>query len=124
LRLKPKATSEKLVLDLRNETHRARSHLLHRLDILGIDWGEEIDPGGTRGTFKEAWQIEWRPELEVAVIDASGLGTTVDDAAGEKVRLAAAADSTRLADLTRFVDMCLVADLPVALATVMEAVAV
>jgi hypothetical protein len=124
LRMRVSASSEQLVLDLRNDTHRARSHVLHRLTILGIEWGEEIDPGGTRGTFKEAWQIEWRPELDVAVIDASGLGVTVDDAAAEKVRLACASETTRLADLTRLVELCLLADLPTALTTVMDAVAV
>src|SRR5215216_1643724 len=40
LRLKPSAEERHLDLDLREENGRARSELLHRLRLLGIDWGE------------------------------------------------------------------------------------
>ena len=35
----PRAEIKPLDLDLRKETDRARSHLLHRLTLLGIPWG-------------------------------------------------------------------------------------
>lgn len=39
LRLKPEALERELELDLRKETDAGRSRLLHRLRLLGIDWG-------------------------------------------------------------------------------------
>ena len=39
--------------------------------LLGIDWAVPVDAGRTTGTFKEAWRLEWRPELAVALIEAS-----------------------------------------------------
>lgn len=110
LRLKPRATEETVTLDLRTPSQRERSHLLHRLGILDVPWGEPVATGRTRGTFKEAWQLEWRPELAVALIDASGRGTTIEAAATTTlVERTAGAD---VADLTRIVETALLADLP------------
>ncbi|MBA2284544.1 MAG: hypothetical protein H0W02_03585, partial [Ktedonobacteraceae bacterium] len=39
LRLKPSTAIEKVDFDLRNDTDRARSQLLHQLRLLGIEWG-------------------------------------------------------------------------------------
>ena len=39
LRMKPEAASKLLALDLRKDIDLARSHFLHRLRLLGIDWG-------------------------------------------------------------------------------------
>ncbi len=111
LRLKPSVQAQTMVLDLRRPGQLARSVLLHRLDLLGVDWGTETDAGGTTGTFKEAWELEWRPELAVSVIEAGLHGTTVRSATAAKVaEEAQAADD--LATLARLVGACLVADLP------------
>ena len=119
-RLKPAAASQTVVLDLRRENQRARSVLLHRLRLLGVDWGTEADAGGTTGTFKEAWQLEWRPELAVAVIEAGLFGTTVAAAAAAKVT-ETAGRSDDLATLGRLVSQCLLADLPDGLRSVVAA---
>lgn len=81
LRLPARAEEKIVVLDLREAIGRERSVLLHRLRALGIDWGrvEEHDRGS--GTFKEAWRLRWRPELAVAIVDASTYGNTVEAAA-------------------------------------------
>ncbi len=121
LRMKPSATEQNVVLDLRTEPHRARSQLLHRLRILGVPWGEEVDPGGTRGTFKEAWVLRWEPELSVALVDVSGYGTTIASAAAAMV--AEQATDANIADLTRLLDRAVVAELPDTLATVVGALA-
>ncbi len=73
-------------LDLRKPNDLARSHLLHRLALLGVRWGTPQE-GRTRniGTFREGWQLTWRPELDLALIEASMWGSTV----------AAAADAAR-----------------------------
>ena len=58
LRLPPKAEEKTLDLDLREPFDRERSHLLRRLRLLGIEWGEPATHhSGGRGTFHELWQI-------------------------------------------------------------------
>jgi hypothetical protein len=121
LRLKPSAVESTVTFDLRKDRDLERSHLMHRLYLLGVHWGREADAGRTRGTFKEAWTLEWAPELSLALIDASGSGTTVVDAAVASVReRAAVAD---VADLTLLVEQALLADLPEALAETVGALA-
>lgn len=122
LRLKPSAAATTVQLDLRKEAQLARSVLLHRLRLLGIDWGEQIEPGRSTGTFKEAWELEWRPELAVALIEANVHGNTVVAAAESRTEeLARSADD--LAALGRLISQCLLADLPGALASVVAALA-
>lgn len=121
LRLKPKATVDTVVLDLRTPSGLDRSRLLHRLDILGVPWGETVDAGRTRGTFKEGWQLEWRPELAVALIEASGAGTTIEAAAA--TRLAERVADADIADLTTAIEVALRADLPDAVAAAVAALA-
>ncbi len=119
LRMRQSAAEQTLDLDLRTESHLGRSKLLHRLLLLDVPWGRPAEVGRTRGTFREAWLLEWRPELEVALIEASGYGTTIEQAATAVVtQRAADADVGVLAEL---VETTLVADLPAALATVLSA---
>jgi uncharacterized protein DUF5682 len=119
LRMRQSAAEQTLDLDLRTESHLGRSKLLHRLLLLDVPWGEPAEVGRTRGTFREAWTLRWRPELEVALIEASGYGTTIDQAATAVVtQRASDADVAVLAEL---VETTLVADLPAALATVLSA---
>jgi hypothetical protein len=121
LRLKPSALSSSVQLDLRREAGLARSVFLHRLRVLGIDWAEEVSAGATTGTFKEAWQLEWRPELAVAVVEASVYGTTVSSAAEASVR--EQAEAADLAGLAMLVEDCLLADLSSALSAVVAVLA-
>ena len=110
LRLKPEAAQKVLDLDLRQANDLARSHLLHRLRLLEIGWAA---PGGGRnakGTFHELWEMQWVPELSIAVIAASRWGNTILEAATAKaVELSREADLLRLAEL---VNDILFADLP------------
>jgi hypothetical protein len=122
LRLKASATSTVVQLDLRRESQLARSVLLHRLAVLDVRWGTPVEAGRTMGTFKEAWELEWTPELAVAVIEASLYGTTVRSAAESRIaeHAAGAAD---LAVLGRLIEQCLLADLPEGLRAVVAALA-
>lgn len=122
LRLKPSAAATTITLDLRKDSQLERSLLLHRLDLLGVPWGEPADAGGTRGTFKEAWTLEWKPEFAVALIEAGLYGTTIAAAASAKIAEQAAA-ATDLAALGGLVEQALVADLPEALTATVEALA-
>jgi hypothetical protein len=120
LRMKPSATETTVVLDLRKESQRDRSVLLHRLMLLGVPWGRQADAGRTTGTFKEAWTLAWQPEFAVALVEAGLYGTTVHGAASSLVaeRAGRAED---LAALGALVEQCFLADLPDALAEVITA---
>ncbi|OYO24154.1 hypothetical protein CGZ93_04875 [Enemella dayhoffiae] len=116
LRLKFEAEPRELTLDLRKDNDRARSLLLHRLHVLDIDWAERIEVG-TTGTFKEGWELCWRPELSVRLVEASVWGTTVPVAA--TARLLSRKGS--LAQVTDGLEQALRADLPDALAPLVRA---
>ena len=85
LRLKPSTMSQPLDLDVRKEIDLARSQLLHRLGLLRLDWGTHRSSGGRTSTFHELWQLEWKPELAVGIIEASVWGNTVELAAAARV---------------------------------------
>jgi hypothetical protein len=118
LRLPPAAAERTLDLDLRQPTDLARSHLLHRLSLVGVAWGELGRRDGAAGTFHEIWQLHWRPELTIALIEASRWGTTLPEAATARARdLADTAPD--LAALTALVEQTLLADLPDAIQAVL-----
>ncbi|MEO6811547.1 MAG: DUF5682 family protein [Isosphaeraceae bacterium] len=120
LRLAPDPSQLTKVLDLREPTDLERSRLLHRLDLLGVAWGRVTHVSG-RGTFKEAWELQWTPDLAVALIEASVWGATVEDAAS-----ALASDrSDREQDLpalTTLLNRAILADLPKGVETIMAKV--
>ncbi|UBU10521.1 DUF5682 family protein [Nonomuraea gerenzanensis] len=120
LKLKPEALDRELDLDLRKPLDLDRSHLLHRLALLGVGWGT---PGQARGkgTFRETWTLRWRPEHDLALIEHAALGTTVAGAAAQRARDLAGKPSAALAELTSLVERCLLADLPEALPGVLAA---
>jgi hypothetical protein len=122
LRLRPEAEPRDYDLDLRKPNHLARSHLLHRLILLGVRWGT-LQQGRTRniGTFRESWQLAWRPELDLALIEASMWGSTVQAAATQRAR-SVTAEAATLEDLTGLVERCLLADLGDALTAALAAV--
>ncbi|MFB7608039.1 DUF5682 family protein [Streptomyces gardneri] len=122
LRLKPEAQQRELDLDLRKDTDGARSRLLHRLRLLGVDWGTPAPGRAGTGTFRETWRLGWEPELHVQVAEAGVWGTTVEAAATAKAESRAAA-ATTLADITALAEQCLLAGLADALPVVMRALA-
>ncbi len=79
------------------------------MGLLGVPWGTLQQASG-KGTFKEAWRLQWQPEFAVALIEASLWGTTVLDAASAKADDLAdkAAD---LPALTELLDRAILADL-------------
>lgn len=114
LTLPPTAAQVVKKLDLREPTNRARSHLLHRLRLLGIPWGALETVYGALGTFHELWRLQWQPEFAVRLIEASMYGNTIVSATGALV-----AERTRtieeLPELTALLSQTLLADLPDAL---------
>lgn len=120
LRLRPSAAQQTLDLDLRTESHLARSTLLHRLRLLGVPWGQPVESTRGKGTFRESWVLEWQPELAVALVEASGYGTTISAAATAVVRQRADGEA-EVAELGVLLEATLLADLPDALGTVLTA---
>ncbi|MEV1077866.1 DUF5682 family protein [Streptomyces sp. NPDC050211] len=122
LRLKPEALERELELDLRKETDAGRSRLLHRLRLLGVEWGDPAASRDSTGTFRETWRLRWEPELSVRVAEAGVWGTTVLAAATAKAEADAVA-AQGLAEVTALAERCLLAELPDALPTVMRILA-
>lgn len=110
--LKATKTNPRGGIDLRTANDLRKSHLLHRLNLLGINWGK-MQPLGpdTLSSFKEIWLLEWQPEYSLYLIERASYGNTVPLAAGRYAREQAGELRTvrPLAELTL---SCLQADLP------------
>jgi len=119
LRLKPEALERTLDLDLRNETDLARSKLLHRLNLLEIEWGLAQPVSGKLGTFHELWSLQWRPEFAISVVIASRWGATVEAAAAQRA-IDLAAEFEGLGELAGLARAVLTAGLPDALEPVLD----
>jgi hypothetical protein len=120
-RLKPAVAAAVLELDLRQSLHAQRSRLLRKMALLGIPWGTEADGRGTAGTFRETWHVQWDPEFEVRIIEASALGTTLDTACRAAIGQRAH-DAARLGDLSALLEQALLAGLDDAVADLLDAI--
>lgn len=118
LRMPSEASWRDYDLDLRRPNDLERSHVLHRLWLLGVPWGALQRSGGGKGTFHEVWRVQWQPELAVALIDAGCWGNTIADAS-TAFACDAADHAADLPTLTKLVDQALLADLPDAVAHIM-----
>lgn len=112
-RLRLKVTDEPRVVefDLRTPNGRDRSHLLHRLDALGLGWGALEAGRGSSGTFRETWRLRWEPEMSVRLIELAGYGTTLERAATARL-VERSRTATGLGGLAALVDTALLAALP------------
>ncbi len=121
----PREGYEKLLdLDLRKTNDLERSHLLHRLNLIGVPWGQNNDASvqanarGRGGTFHEIWCLKWQPEYSILLIEGGQWGNSIAAAASAKVRHEAD-KAPDLVSLTRLVEDVLLADLPEAIQRVM-----
>lgn len=119
LRLKPSSEIRSFDLDVRKPNDLARSHLLHRLGVLGIPWGQRQQSGGRASTFHEIWTVEWKPEFAVAIIEANVWGNTVEDAATAKV-VHDAGQASVLPAITELLDVSILAGLARAVEPLLE----
>ena len=119
LRMKPEPGQKTIDLDLRNDTDRARSHLLHRLGILDIHWGQTQQVFGKSGTFHEVWVLAWQPEFAIDLVAASRFGNTIEEAASNS-SIEAANAAAELPALTSLIEAVLLADLPKAIELVVD----
>lgn len=114
LRLKPEPVARVLDLDLRKETDLSRSHLLHRLRLLGVAWGESQKVSGKAGTFHEVWELRWQPELALRVIEAGRWGNTVEAAAAARLGQLAR-EASQIDALSELIEKALLANLSAAI---------
>lgn len=118
LRLKPDPTQKTLELDLRKNNDLERSYLFHRLNLLGIPWGN-LTYSRSKGTFKEAWSLQWQPEFALNLIEMAIWGNTVYEAStAYSCNLAKNAEN--LPTLTKLLDQVLLANLPETITYLME----
>lgn len=110
LRMAVKADTTDLDLDLRQPAHLEKSVLLHRLALLGIDWGRSQMVRGKSGTFHELWRLAWEPEFAVRMIEASIWGGTLESAA-TACAIGSASSLDTLPELTALMEKVLLADL-------------
>jgi len=118
LRMPVRADALQLDLDLRQPAHLEKSILLHRLAMVGVDWGGRQPARGKSGSFHELWQLAWEPEFALRLIEASVWGATLEAAANGRAierSLAAAA----LPELTALMEKVLLADLQGAVGPIM-----
>ncbi|HBF07400.1 MAG: hypothetical protein CMD81_03870 [Gammaproteobacteria bacterium] len=97
-KLKAEALQREVSLDLRTPIGLAKSTLLHRLRVLGVPWGQSIGAGKSRGTFREKWVLAWEPEFAINLVENLAYGSTLEQAANNKV-IEALAHETQLPQL-------------------------
>ncbi|SDD60514.1 hypothetical protein SAMN04487996_101425 [Dyadobacter soli] len=117
-RIKVVPEHKTLKLDLREENDLQKSILLHRLQLLDINWGTMESVSG-KGTFKEEWTLRWYPELTIRLLEKAPWGNTVEEAATKYLKNTAS-KCTRLDEITPLVQSAIPADLPTALNAVMQ----
>jgi hypothetical protein len=122
LRMPPKAEEKTHDLDLREPMDRDRSHLLRRLRLLGVEWGKPGAHKGGRGTFHELWQVAWKPEFAIQLIEMSRHGHTVAQAAAGVIAERCATEDTALGALIALLEDALFADLADAIGVLVAAV--
>ncbi|HZS78451.1 MAG TPA: DUF5682 family protein [Ktedonobacteraceae bacterium] len=114
LRMKPDPIQQNYDFDLRKETDRARSQLLHALSLLGIEWGVLQRTSQKHSTFHEIWKVQWQVEFSLRLIEANIWGNTVERAASAFVHHKAD-NAEELPELTALLDKAILAELPEAI---------
>lgn len=89
--LEPQRRVENVRIDLLLEAERPKSRTLHQLRLLGVTGFQRA--GGTDLTTRdglteivELWRIQWSPQFNASAIEASRYGTSLKDAAAERLR--------------------------------------
>lgn len=94
-------------LDLRKPSNLNASLLLHRLQILRVDWGTlRKDSQFATGSHHENWSLKWKPEFALRIIEASAWGKTIIEAATTRI-VQLAEESSSLTTVTELLDQAL-----------------
>lgn len=101
---------KEVTLDLRKPLDLERSVFFHRLSLLGIAWpslGEAV----SRGTFREQWQLDYKPEQVVVIIERALYGSTLLEAVQNYVK-AKMQEQPELEFITKILEQVMACDLP------------
>lgn len=92
-----KADAEELELDLRENLRVKseksafmdlnRSFFLHRLIVANIHFGNTVFRAQDHATWAEKWMLQWTPETEIEIVEASLNGDTVEQSARNTLNL-------------------------------------
>lgn len=83
--------SRTLALDIyRKPAHRSKSAFLHQLVELGSDFarreaGPDFVHGFQTDRMRETWRLRWRPDVEAGLVEASIHGSTMAEAAANRL---------------------------------------
>ena len=117
-RLKISNEEKLLKLDLREDNDLQKSMLLHRLQVLAVNWGK-LQRSTTKGTFKEEWILCWDPELTIKLLEKAPWGNTIASAATNYLQHQAEM-CKRLDEITMLAQLALPADLQGAVKMIMR----
>jgi hypothetical protein len=93
-RIKQNNEASRLRLDLRKKLHRDKSHFLHQLLLLNMQWAMKVKDEPTqksyhqnntqhkyvRGTFHEEWILTWTPLHMIPLMQACAWGESIQQA--------------------------------------------
>lgn len=110
--LKATKTNPRGGIDLRQQNDLRKSHLLHRLNLLGMPWGslQSTSPNAI-SSFKEIWLLEWQPEFSLLITERSSYGNTIPLAAS-KYCIEKARESKKVDELAELILAALQSALP------------
>jgi hypothetical protein len=112
--IKKTATSPQGGLDLREAHDREQSQFLHRLNLLGINWGTASNnTGREQSTKNEYWSMRWQPDYALLIIEASVWGNNLYLAA-TAATIDAAKHCSSISQLSKMLEQALKANLPLA----------
>jgi hypothetical protein len=92
------------------------------LVALGVPWGALVDGRGSSGTFRETWELAWRPDYSIRLIEHAAYGTTVEQAATNRL-VERTVHAATLGEIAGALDLALLADLSAAVAPVVQVLA-
>jgi len=121
LRIKPEAGKKDLDLDLRKPLDLERSVFFARLLVLSVNWAEKLKLVNKKSTFHESWRLNWKPELSLALVEASIWGRSIEEGAS-KLALDKASNIENFAALVKLLALCLDAQLGAAAKEIMQKV--
>lgn len=109
LRLPMAEYDKEVILDLRKELDLQKSIFFYRMLILENSWLTILEKN-SKGTFKEAWNLCWKPEVLIELIDKAYLGNTIESAAKNYI-FYKINQSQKLSELTDILSLLIPAEL-------------
>lgn len=102
--------SKELTLDLRKPLDLERSTFFYRLKLMKLNWAKQQKIEG-KGTFKESWELVYKPELNLQIIEMAIFGNTVEEASYTLAKTTAD-NAKKISEITNLLDDVVPADLP------------